>query len=200
MTNRNAVDDIWDFFQWKNPLITGVVFGAIQMFFWCMIFDDYSFFALVALGGIFFLFTSMLIAHGSIVLYGYDSGEPNENEDYEFISREAFEDTLSYLYEVSNNFAVLLNDIIQLKDFTGLIALGTLFIGLSILGELFSDLILCWVITSILFLVPLFLSRNKELVSHSMEIGTVKFKENFSKIQAMIPKHTDSAKKRAKTE
>ena len=90
-------------FMWENPIQSGLVFGSLNLLFLLVVWLDYPVIAIVC-----YLFFTLSLVGIAVNYLGKDEQQTDE-DDYEYINRELFENVLvfleAYIYKFSGKFS-----------------------------------------------------------------------------------------------
>lgn len=168
---------VLDILSWKEPILSGLVFGCLNLAFYLLVFCDSS---------LLYILGYIALAHIGVVLV-YQTINPQKfpDDEYEFISREVIEELISF---GNNLIHKTLGKIYSLKSSEDLVqVLITLFIATFFSG-IFSTTGFLWLATILGFSVPKLFKTNQTQVETQIEFIKTKFNDIKSQATSNIPR------------
>eukprot|EP00357_Protocruzia_adherens_P024193 CAMPEP_0115007320 /NCGR_PEP_ID=MMETSP0216-20121206/21098_1 /TAXON_ID=223996 /ORGANISM="Protocruzia adherens, Strain Boccale" /LENGTH=185 /DNA_ID=CAMNT_0002374217 /DNA_START=37 /DNA_END=594 /DNA_ORIENTATION=+ len=166
-------------------------FAAINGTFLAVTYFDYSFTTIAS--NMMFLYLLLKIIAAQM------ASNCNSDEEYEFIKRDNLPAMYESLYVKTNDFLQFLRSVVLFKSFGAFFLVLVSLVLLLGVTCVVSDFVLLW-ITFDIFFVFMHLDDDKSQKVHEKTADAKKMVAQYSaSVYAMIPKHTDAAKKRNKT-
>lgn len=130
-----------EIFTWADPIKSGLVFGSLNLFFILTVLMETPVISVVC--NVF----AVLSVVGIVISYMGKEDQVTEDDDYEYISRESFEDFLVFVESYISTFTGT-SDMSLVQAFLG-------FFVLYYVGMLFSLGALLWLATIVAFTLPI---------------------------------------------
>ncbi|CAG9327404.1 unnamed protein product [Blepharisma stoltei] len=163
--------------SWKEPKLSGLVFGCLNLVFYLIVFGDCSLIEIL----------SYICLSNLVVVFIYQTINPSTfpDDEYEFVSREVLEDLIAFGNDL---FHKTFGKIYSLKSTENVIqVLLALFIATFVSG-LFSTAGFLWLATILAFVVPIAYSSQKEQVDSQIQFVKGNWDGVKNQVKAMIPK------------
>ena len=161
---RNEVTTLNDVIYWKNPLVTGVLFGTFNIVFFLVFFFGYSFLRVFASAVCMYLMLGLIIVNGSKLLVGFTEKAriPQPEFGREYIQKKVWVPRLESLISHLNKLLDVVISAMYCVDNKRTMQLIGVFYGISLVGRLIPDRVLVYLAGLGIFTIPIVYQTYKE--------------------------------------
>ena len=168
-------------FNWDNKVRTGVMLGALNAFFFSMIFLKMSLVGLFSYFVIGFLIFS--------ILRNKFMGDEESQVD------SCVEDTIKTLATMGGSFEEMINKASKMEDFTHTAKFAGFFYGLTFIASIFSTPFVCISVINVLFLHRPVYVMQKDKIDKAFTTVCDMYTKHSKMIVDKIPKYVEAVKK-----
>mmetsp|Transcript_11699 Transcript_11699/g.20073 ORF Transcript_11699/g.20073 Transcript_11699/m.20073 type:complete len:404 (+) Transcript_11699:192-1403(+) len=154
---KEPVTTFTDLVKWKNPYLTGLIFGTLNIIFILVLFKGYSLLRVFSSAAVFYLVTGFVVVNISRLLKGFlerDLIAPPKLPQ-EYIRKEVVMDKADALIKFGNHFINACVKAMYCVDSKQTLQLAGIAYGLSIVGMIIPDMVLIYLTVLVVFTFPI---------------------------------------------
>jgi len=159
-----------DVLMWRNPYLTGIIFGTINVIFMLTLFGGYSLLRVFSSAMLFYLIMAFIVVNLSKVAVGFTGKEliPKPTLGHKYIRKEVwikyFENTVNFL----NHFIDAVRKALYCVDNKQTLQLCVILYGLSLIGRIIPDMWLLYLTFLGVFTFPIVYETYEEDIDKAL--------------------------------
>ncbi|KAA8490552.1 Reticulon-3 [Porphyridium purpureum] len=179
---KRPVTTLNDVIYWRNPLVTGIVFGTFNVVFMLVLFGKYSFLRVFSSAAVFYLLLGLLIVNGSKLLVGFTEKAriPQPSYGAEYIDKKVWLPRIEKSIATVNKTMDVLIAALYCVDSKRTLQLMVAFYLLSLVGRVIPDAVLIYLVGLTIFTAPVVYENYKE----EIDVHLVKIKKMLQEYYA----------------
>jgi len=197
-----------DVLMWRNPYLTGLIFGTINVIFMLTLFGGYSLLRVFSSALLFYLIVAFIVVNLSKVAVGFTGKEliPPPTLGHKYIRKEVWIKHFEKAIDFGNHSIDVVRKAMYCVDNKQTLQLCGIAYALSLVGRLIPDMVLLYLAFLSVFTLPIvyetyqedidkYLEQLKEILAKYYEEGKEQMNKQTAEMQKTVGKKMGELKK-----